>query len=187
MRRLTSDPRIISHRALLHFRPDKTYVFYMPGMRWRNFLYAFVILGIPGLFVVAGYRNGVPGPEELLALVLLVTVISGFLSQYFANRVFLSPEELIIRKDHQHFFVRLYDIEDAFIASSLDEVDAVPLTAGHNPMEFETHDWGIVVLILRDGVLSRSTSERYDGILTKTVSFNVAKPYRFLSFLRMRI
>jgi hypothetical protein len=54
-------------------------------------------------------------------------------------------------------------------------------------MEFETHDSGIVVLVLRDGVLSRSSAERLDGVLTKSVSFNVAGPERFLAYLRMRV
>lgn len=187
MQRLTSDYRVYSHPALLKFRPDKTYIFYMPGVRWRNFVYAFIILGVPGVLVVIGYQGGLPAPEQLLAVILLAILVSSFAAQYFANRVYMGPEELVVHKDHQDFSVNLHDIEDAFIADSLEEVDSVPLPPNHFPMEFESYDRGIIVLVLRDHVESRSTSDRYDGILTKTVSFNVAKPVLFLSFLRMRV
>ncbi len=159
----------------------------MPGVRWRGFIYAFLILGVPGIVVLVSYEGGLPGPEQMLSLALLVVLISGFCAQYFANRAILSPEELIIRKDHQDFHVRLYDIEEAFIADSLEEVDAVTLPEGHFPMEFETHDRSIIVLVLRDNTVSLSTSERYNGVVTKVVSFNVSKPDLLLSYLRMRI
>ncbi len=63
----------------------------------------------------------------------------------------------------------------------------MPLPEGHYPMEFETHDWRIVVLVLRDNTVSSSTADRYDGVLTKVVSFNVSKADLLLSYLRMRI
>jgi hypothetical protein len=187
MQRFPDGGPIFRDPALLRYNPTKTYVFYMPGVRVRGFIQAFLILGLPGMIVLTTYRGGVPAPEETLAVVLLAVVISGFMSQFFANRVFLEMEELVIRKDHNSFFVRLYDIEDVFIADSLEEVDSVALPEGHFPMEFETHDREILVLVLRNGVLSRSTAEKDDGILTKSVSFNVSKPRRFLGFLKMRI
>jgi len=186
MRRISSSKPLLHDLALLRYDPRKTYVFYMPGVRISGFICAFAILGLPGVFFLFSYRGGIPGPDELLALVLLLVTVSGFAAQHFANRVLLGPDEIVIRKDHQDFKIRLWDIEDAFIAGSLDEVDAVSLPEGHYPMEFETHDHSIVVLVLRDGVASSSTAERLDGILCKTVSFNVAKPERFLAFLRMR-
>jgi hypothetical protein len=187
MRKFPEGGPIYRDPALLRYNPTRTYVFYMPGVRIRGFIQTFLILGLPGLFVLTTYRRGVPSPEETIAVVLLAVLISSLMSQFFANRVYLGPEELVIRKDHHSFFVRLYDIQDVFIADSLEEVDSVSLPDGHFPMEFETHDRGIVVLVLRDGVLSRSTADKEDGIPTKSVSFNVSRPERFMGFLRMRV
>ena len=172
--------------ALLRFDPLKTYTFFPPGVRRRNFLYALFLLGAPGFIILASVRGGAPDTVELLALALLVVLIAGLVSQRSANRVLLGIEELAIRTEGQEFTVRLFDIEESFLAASLEEVDAVPLPDGHYPMEFETHDRNIVVLVLRDDTLSRSTAERRDGVTTKVVSFNVARPRRFLSFLKMR-
>ncbi len=172
--------------ALLRFNPLKTYTFYPPGVRRRTFFYAFFLLGAPGFVILASVRGGTPDTVELLALALLAALIAGLVSQRSANRVLLGTEELVIRAEGQEFTVRLFDIEDSFLAASLDEVDAVPLPGGHYPMEFETHDRDIVVLVLRDNTLSRSTAERQDGVTTKVVSFNVARPRRFLAFLKMR-
>lgn len=172
---------------VIRFDPLKTYVFYMPGMRIRNFLYVFLLLGLPGIAFLIYYDGGIPSPEAAISLTVVVILFASLSAQFFANRVILTPEEVVIRKDGQHFVVRLYDIEHAFIAESLDEVDAVHLPSGHYPMEFESYDRNIAVLVLRDNTVSTSTSERYNGIITKAVSFNVAKPQRFLSLLRMRI
>ncbi|HUX08674.1 MAG TPA: hypothetical protein VMX35_15345 [Acidobacteriota bacterium] len=187
MRRFPASGPVFRDPAILRYDPRKTYVFYMPGVRVRGFVYAFLMLGLPGVILMATYRGGLPGTEEMLAMALLVILISGFAAQYFANRVLLGPEELLIRKEHHEFIVRLFDIEDAFIADSLEEVDAVLLPEEHFPMEFETHDNDIIVLVMRDGFVSRSTAEKHNGILTKSVSFNVSKPERFLSFLKMRV
>lgn len=162
-------------------------MFYMPGVRWRRFIYAFVLLGAPGVIFLIGYEGGIPNPEEFIAVVTLAVLVAGFSAQYFANRVFLTPEELIIRKDGEEFTVRLYDIEDAFLARTLDEVDAIELPEGHYPMEYESHDSNIVVLVMRNNTASRSTAHVRNGITTKAVSFNVSRPERFLSFLRMRV
>ena len=187
MRRYPSGGSLQRDPGLLRYDPRRTYVFYMPGVRARGFVYAFLILGVPGVLFLASYRGGVPGPNDILALILLVIVVAGLTAQYFANRVFLTSEEIVIRKEHHDFTVSLWDIEDVYIADSLDEVEAVHLPPGHYPMEFETHDSGIVVLVLRDGIYSNSSAERLNGILTKTVSFNVARPERFLSYLKMRV
>ncbi len=187
MRRFPASGPVYRDPAVLRYDPRKAYTFYMPGVRARGFIYAFLVLGIPGAIFLATYRGGLPGPEEILALALLVVLVSGFTAQYFANRVLLGPEELVIRKEHHNFTVRLFDIEDAYIADSLEEVDSVLLPDEHFPMEFETHDNDIIVLVMRDGFVSQSTTDKHDGILTKSVSFNVSKPERFLSFLKMRV
>lgn len=187
MRRITYDKPLAAEPALRRYNPTHTYDFRMPSGRWSIFAVSFIILGTPGIIYLITYRGGAPSLAQVVSLTLLAVIIAGLASKFLANRVILDPEELIIRKDHHDFFVRLYDIEDAFLAESPLEVDTVPLPDGHYPMEFEDGDRNIVVLVLKDGTVSRSSSKVRDGIPTKLVSFNVSRPMRFLAFLRMRV
>ena len=187
MRQLFDDTRLAADPALLRYNPMRTYVFLMPGVRWRRFIVSFMILGTPGVIFLVTYEGGTPSPYQLLSLGILAALVSGFFSQILMNKVTLDFEKVIIRKDHHDFTISYSDVDNAFLAGSIIEVDELPLPEGHFPMEFESRRSNIVVLVLRDGTTSKSTAHVRDGILTKYVTFNVAKPQRFLAFLRMRV
>jgi hypothetical protein len=187
MRRLDSDIKLTTDPALLRFNPTQSYTFMMPGIRWRRFIVAFLLLGTPGLLFLINYRGAAPAPMDILWLVVLAALIAGFFSQILSNRIILGIEELHIRKDQHEFNIRYIDIEDAFIVDSVNELDDLPLPAGHYPMEFESRNYDIVALVLRDSTLSRSSAPLQDGVLTKYVSFNVSRPQRFLALLKMRV
>jgi hypothetical protein len=187
MQRDNENPKLMADPALLQYNPMRTYMFLMPGFSALRYVVTFLILGLPGVVFLITWRGNVPGIEETLSIILLAAIIAGFISRVLMNKVLMHPEELVIRKDHREFHLNYFDIEDAFIVPDAADLDRFPLPDGHFPMEFETRQRDVVLLVLRTNTLSRSSAGIHNGIPTKYVSFNVMKPQRFLGFLRMRI
>lgn len=187
MQRAFDNIQLAASPALLRYNPTKSYSFLMPGLPWRRYTLTFIILGSPGLIFLITWRGGIPSIVEVLYVLLLAVVIVGLSSQLLANKVILAPLELIIKRNIEKYTLSLHDIEDVLFADRVEEVDNLELPPGHYPMEFETRNKGVVVLVLRDGTRSRSSLKVRNNIVTKYVTLNVAKPHRFFAFLRMRV
>lgn len=187
MRHISELPSLAANPASVRVRPEREYWFAMRGVPWRAVLFSAVLLATPGSLFLVTLPGTVADPTLILTIALASVVLAGLGAQLFKNRVVMNPGGLQIRTGMQVFRLRYEEIESVFLAERAEDALRIELEDGEYPMEFDVGKPGMIVLLLRPGTVSRSTASVHNGLPTRYVTFNLFRPRRFLSLLRMRV
>jgi hypothetical protein len=162
--------------------------FAIRGFRVTRYLVVLSILFVPAwLFLENWFERQTLDLIGAIGAFLAMMVVWGFVSQLRTNRVVLAGDRLEIHHRFTEVHFPLEGIQSVDMVHFEQELDNLPLSEDQVILEFDENDKNMVLLTLRDEVVSQSPNHRYDALPVKYVTVSPRKPEKFIFALQRRM